>query len=1607
MTTSLHSINTKARSGKLKLDELDLGSKSLVDKLHRAFSRSNLALESVKISTATDDTLQFEAIAERLLGVDRQRIRALFFLAGDQLECLVTATLPEAWTFAYGYPDLPDYVDESDSINQCKPSFFGNIRFASAAIVVFSSVKPERITPNNVLTDFLLGTLSKDDIAQVGEGLNYHGKLDLAQTLPFKNPPWSITKIQGAQPCHGTLMHGKHEDTIELRLPMTTESLKTENGQFAVGLSALVLSTTTSLYAPKPQSGIRFVGHIGATDGQHDAVIFWPVGSLGLIVANERPIPFSDFDALFSAGKESHNALPKLPIGNDNWDALSKLLIGNDNWDALEIREIVLGLQLPLKISRLSCTVGSKANWKSPFIHSELADIFAIEEWLLRLEILPRTELIAELSLRIGGGLVHLSAGIPDLVFSGQLATNQEIDVSKLIASFFSKDTHEDALVPTASKLKVRDLDIEVDFKNSNYLFDLEMATCWQISLGGQAEFQLRDVRLSLQIEHDWNSVSVDCRCTIGGINVELFASRDADTAGASWSFLSRSAPGQDIPFDAVMQDIGNYFGVKPNQSLKSLESFVVRNLQTEFTTGPQGLKTALFHCDGEWSIATSTSEEWRVDLFLTVSHSVIGLDRKTHVEGRLAIDDLVFTVNFDDDKVGLQEADRLIATYSHSGDQYPIRLGDLLATIIDMDLGTLDSIEIDIKDALFAYTKTGQTAAKYLFGVDLGVELDFSHLPLIGKHFSDTSKSGGIGIQNLQMLFASEGFNSTEVAGLNEKLLPLSVTPLPDFTKKEPSKPENGSAPIVLNKGLNVAAELNLGITSQPLAFPTAGVPATGATYSGAQPIPNATVTDNATWLNIQQSIGPVHFERIGFEYRDDRLRVLASASFSAAGLTISLDGLGLDAPLSGFDLNMIKTSLRGMGIDYRNAVVEIGGSFLKMPPSKDKGNGSDENDAYGGSAVIKARGLTISAFGSYTTLENEASLVIYGLLDYPLGGPPFLFVNGLAAGFGYHRNLRVPPLERLALFSLIMAAAGKQAGGTTIEQALSKDASPARGEYFLAAGLMFSSFKLVESTLLLTASFGNRLEFHLLGLSSMRFPPAELGGGLDAVAEVELVLKGSFNPDEGFVELRAQLTPTAYLFAKDCHLTGGFAFLCWFKGRHSVPTTAQDGEFVLTLGGYHPAFHVPAHYPSVPRLGFNWQVIAGTLSLRGDVYFALTPSAVMAGGHLQAEWHSGSVYAWFKAGIDFLIAWQPYHYDASAYIDIGVEVTFELFGTQRLSLDVGADLHIWGPVFAGDATVHLWIISFTIHFGNTQAGKVEAIGWDEFRKSFLPANKAICSIAVTEGLVGKHEENGKDKENGKNEENGKDKEIGRKHLGVINGKHFCLTVNSRIPLRDAEYSLGDEHLPGNLFSKETSTAFGIAPMGIASVTESNLVITIRRTTSNNEIVNNEIVSDDFEYVAIQKNVPAALWGESITPKLHGPQFVENAFCGVEIRAKPPVNGLGTKAIKRDDLLIASEAPQRNCRWGNEGEAFVRDNTINSEGDFQNLLDKSMVKRNELLASLYLDYGKVLGVQRNVALEGITLANLYLAYKNMHAELHIDDSLTYDFLTIPQCEAA
>ena len=475
-----------------------------------------------------------------------------------------------------------------------------------------------------------------------------------------------------------------------------------------------------------------------------------------------------------------------------------------------------------------------------------------------------------------------------------------------------------------------------------------------------------------------------------------------------------------------------------------------------------------------------------------------------------------------------------------------------------------------------------------------------------------------------------------------------------------------------------------------------------------------------NEVWFPIQKTFGPVTIQQIGVRWiggPKSKLAVLLDGGVALAGLAVGVDDLSLTMPLANISvIGDWELGLRGLAISYNGGGVKLAGGMLQA---------SDEI-RYDGFILVEIGGKSFVAFGSYGVVDGETSLFVFLVIGIPIGGPPYFFITGLAGGFGYNRGLVVPPIEGVPQFPLVSAMSNPSAV-TDDPMGFLRGLGPSfpmeRGSYWFAAGIKFTSFTLVNSQALLYVLLNRGLEIGILGMSAVQLPPAPA----PALVSIELALKARFSTIEGVISVEARLTDNSWLLSRDCRLTGGFAFFVWFAGEHA-------GDMVITLGGYHPRFTKPAHFPDVPRLGFTWR-IGSDITVKGELYFALTLREMMAGGALELSYDSGDIAAWFKVWANAYIKWKPFWFEFDGGVSIGVKVDTWL-GTVRV--EVGADFWIWGPDVGGQATVHLWVVSFTIHFGPDYNTPAEILSWDQFRKTLLPPeNDKLFSGNVERGLI------------------------------------------------------------------------------------------------------------------------------------------------------------------------------------------------------------------------------------------------------------------------------
>jgi len=1078
--------------------------------------------------------------------------------------------------------------------------------------------------------------------------------------------------------------------------------------------------------------------------------------------------------------------------------------------------------------------------------------------------------------------------GLSNMAFNTGLDEDQTVDIINLVNPILSNSIDMPTMVCT-------EFNISGQVSAGDYSLRAVLEDTWDI---------LGDGKLLIEkLAFDFAYTSVEPAGTSGfvlgvfmiaGVEVEISAAHNSQP-NTGWQFKGSTGMGQQIPIGALIQDLVNLFGDVTLPS--TLADLTIANLIVEFNT-----LTRNFKFTGE---AKFPIDDQAVDITVTIEVTNQGTNYTKAFGGWITIGSLQFTLNF----IQNNTSDFFVATYSHTGEPQAVSIKDLMASVSSSVAAYIpDVLEVELKDVLFAYSKTTGTSpeTKFLFGFDVGTGINLSNLPLVGHEFPPDQT---IGVDDLQVLVASKLFNLSLVSQLNA-LFPEGVTKLPSRD---------------LNSGLSISAIMQFGGSPDTLDLPVASdSPTTQATTSSTTGMTTtagstSTSTDNIKWFTLQKAFGPVSFQRVGVQYKDEAVWFLLDAAITGAGLTLSLNGLSVGSPLDAFDPQF---NLLGLGVSYQSgSTVTIGGAFLR----KQVTTGGETYDEYDGAVVIKAEELTLSAMGSYAELKGQPSLFVYGLLDYPIGGPAFFFVTGLAAGFGYNRKLIAPTIDQVAKFPLVEEAINGIRTPSALTDELTKlqpYIPPSIGDNFLVFGVKFTSFKLIDSFVLLTVMFGKRLEVNVLGLSSLIVPtPVPGNNPVTPLAKVQMELKATYYPDDGLLAINAQLTSDSYIISRNCHLAGGFAFYTWFTGDHA-------GDFVQTLGGYHPNFNKPSHYPKVPRLSFNWKV-DNNLTLKGDAYYAITPSTLMAGGSLDASWKDGDIKATFKAKADFLISWKPYHYDAHISVNVSASYKFKVsvLGAtvhKTISADVGADVHIWGPEFSGKASVDISVISFDITFGSRSPEKKVAIDWQTFKESFLPASETV-GISVGDGLVSAPQT--------------------QETYWVINPKHFYLVLNSAIPAKAAYRLNTKQSLVGT-----DQTPFGIGPMELkAEKLSSDFYVEITHD-------NVSVVNDEFALTPILKNVPAALWGETMTPSLKGPGFITNALCGFEVRPANPPTADVTQPIARSNLQYDSTPVDNAFAWAST-ETFqaTTQNDSQREANIRTTIvsDDAAAARTRLMATM------------------------------------------------------
>ncbi|PHH66832.1 hypothetical protein CDD81_5964 [Ophiocordyceps australis] len=689
----------------------------------------------------------------------------------------------------------------------------------------------------------------------------------------------------------------------------------------------------------------------------------------------------------------------------------------------------------------------------------------------------------------------------------------------------------------------------------------------------------------------------------------------------------------------------------------------------------------------------------------------------------------------------------------------------------------------------------------------------------------------------------------------------------------------------------------------------------------------------------------GPLSISNVGLKYKEKKLAIMFDATFELGPVGFSLLGFSLATEFETLDkFPVITPDIQGLATSFERRPLTISGVIRHV--------NTDKMDYFAGGLVVGWVPYQFQAAGFYGVIIPTGggefrTIFVFSKLNGPLFTLGFAEVTSICGGFGYNSTVRVPTIDEVYAFPFIDSQ--NLSGDDSAMAVLSKIIDPSPTGWFQprdkvywgAIGLKVGAFQMLSVDSVVVVEFGNSIKLGIFAVAVADIPTLKSSWKL---AHVELGIAAVVDFDYGSLKIEAQLSPRSYILDQNCHLTGGFALYYWFDAPHADQSLV--GQFVFTLGGYHQAYRVPIGYPTPPRLGISWS-LGGGLKISGEAFFAITPKACMAGGRLHASFSAGPLSAWFDAFADFLINYKPFYFNMSAGISVGVGFSIDIWFIHiRISVEIGAQLYLWGPPVAGRVHVDFWIVGFDINFGQSPQ-QDDAVDLAEFYMLVLQTSTTAASVASAGKALLTQGESSDDKAQlssttrPKNEAhnflaqsgllNPDDKpEREQNEIWTVRAGSFSFVVECKMAINAVKSDAAKDNILtyGDIFSR---------PMKLQSAMTSTLVIQVKQDGMTD-------VDDGWQYDKYLKSVPTGLWakydkktdprvsGNNVGELLNGNDGAITLMMGVQITApKPTMSPDPFPAYKVDDADLQSlPAEKAFPEFGNAdtGSAPTKANT-------------------------------------------------------------------------------
>lgn len=804
---------------------------------------------------------------------------------------------------------------------------------------------------------------------------------------------------------------------------------------------------------------------------------------------------------------------------------------------------------------------------------------------------------------------------------------------------------------------------------------------------------------------------------------------REGDTH--RWGFSGSTA--HPVIISEIMEDLAGLFGAgNPYHLPNFIASTTLTHLGVAFevTSGATGEQDYTFTLGLGFPV-----EEREVQMEIYAHYRKAGSAYELELTGALILDGFQLEVAFAKSADGLGKSETLVL----GSLQTPLKLDstDLIRAIAPSLADDVPiTVDIELLGLLLAMHSGSEPGAQaqrgYLFRLSFNLDVGLDGLPLIGRMLADVRFKDG------QLLAANRDWQNEHIADVNDLLGAIDPSPPSIAAPQQPDttvgvgKGITLSGTFTITEGVGFPLFLQFGGDRQQKQLPRPAEDKQTAPVVAAAPASGAQGrSDERSQSKIDRVIGAVRIKKVALVFENGRIGLKITGGLALAAFEFELMGMQVTVPQSVLDdpskISEIAFALDGFGVEIHKGTLSVMGAFLRQHYEEhDKDGKLVAYDEFSGIVQVAFPPLSLTGMGSYAMYQGHPSLFLFVALGYPIPVHPSLLIEGMALGFGIHRDFIPPRLDEVLTYPLV-AVSVTPPPPIDIQQmaeAMHKYFPPAADCYFVVAGVKFKAFGLVDSIVMVAVKFGRSMEIDLFGVSSILFP----------TAFIELEWTARFDPESGYLFIGGQLTERSYLLVPLVHLTGGFAVAAWLAGE-------LKGDFVVSVGGYHPGFHVPDHYPNhIPRLGISFHL--GPAEIKGGMYFAITPQCVMMGGALDVSVRQDGLSAYIRLSLDAVIFFEPFHYDVLIGADAGVKVDLPLaLTTLHLDMHLHVDVHIWGPEFSGTASLDVGPKTFNVAIGAAAEARALPLPFEKFKEKFLPT---VCTVSVTQGLLRKAKEGG-----------------------------------------------------------------------------------------------------------------------------------------------------------------------------------------------------------------------------------------------------------------------